>query len=358
VKGLDALVVVLWKLLPVVVVILLTLLAVWLVRRWAERRAGVIPGGTSFQRDVLTMVIVTASAVPLLIALPVGEHTRDSLFTLFGIAVTAVVSLGSSTFASNAMAGFMLRLIKQFKVGDYIHVEDQFGRVTERGLLHTEIQTEHSDLVTFPNLHMVTHPVRVVRPSGTFISTALSLGYDIDNRTIEKLLLQAAESVGLENPFVRILELGDFSVSYEVAGKLTDTRRFLGARSGLSRAVLDSLHGAGVEIVSPAFMNQRSIPADRPVIPKKPAVRTTVKKADSKGPDAEVFDKAERAQKVSKLKEELARLSSEIQELEKNAKGAAPQEHERLEEAILKRKELGARLTRRIEELSSKDEEP
>ncbi len=353
----DELVVVLWQLLPMAVVVLLTLLAVWLVRRWAERRAGVIPGGTAFQRDVLTMVIVTAAAVPLLIALPVGEHTRDSLFTLFGIAVTAVVSLGSSTFASNAMAGFMLRLIRQFRVGDYIHVEEQFGRVTERGLLHTEIQTEHSDLVTFPNLYMVTHPVRVVRPSGTFISTELSLGYDIHNRTVEKLLLDAAESVGLESPFVRILELGDFSVTYEVSGKLRDTKHFLGARSALSRAVLDSLHGAGVEIVSPAFMNQRRVPADTPVIPARPAAPAATEKVNDKGPDSEVFDKAERVEKVTKLKAELARLSSEIQDLEKQAKGAAPGEKERLDQSIRKREEISARLSRRIEELSAEDED-
>jgi len=352
----DGLIVVLWQLLPMAIVVLLTLLSVWLVRRWAERRAGVIPGGTAFQRDVLTMVIVTAAAVPLLIALPVGEHTRDSLFTLFGIAVTAVVSLGSSTFASNAMAGFMLRLIRQFKVGDYIHVEEQFGRVTERGLLHTEIQTEHSDLVTFPNLHMVTHPVRVVRPSGTFISTKLSLGYDVHNRSVEQLLLEAAESVGLESPFVRILELGDFSVTYEVAGKLTDTKRFLSARSALSRAVLDSLHGAGVEIVSPAFMNQRRIPDNQPVIPEAPVAVAAVTTADAKGPDSEVFDKAERVEKLSKLKEELVRLTSEIAELEKKAKGAATEEKERLDRAIGQRKAISARLSRRIEKLSAEDE--
>ncbi|HHQ49697.1 MAG TPA: mechanosensitive ion channel [Acidobacteria bacterium] len=356
-KQLDAVVVVLWKLAPLAVVVALTLLAVWLVRRWAERRATVRPGGTSFRRDALTMLIVTASAVPLIIALPVGPGLRNSLFTLFGIAITAVISLGSSTFASNAMAGFMLRLIRQFRVGDYIHVEERFGRVTELGLLHTEIQTEHSDLVTLPNLYMVTHPVRVVRPSGTFVSTTLSLGYDIDNRTVEKLLLEAARSVGLDRPFVRILELGDFSVTYEVAGKLTDTKRFLGARSALSRAVLDSLHGAGLEIVSPAFMNQRRIPLDRPVIPAQPAQEARPE-PDGTAPDAEVFDKAERAQRAAKLEEELAKLTAEIAAMEKEARGTEGEEGERMEKAIETRKELAARLKRRIEKLAAEDEEP
>lgn len=355
---LDGLAAVLLELLPVGVVLLLTLAAVWAVRRWAVRRSEAVPGGTSFRRDVLTIVIVAVASVPLLIALPVAEHTRGSLFTLLGIAVTAVISLGSSTFASNAMAGFMLRLIRQFREGDYVRIGDEFGRVTERGLLHTEIQTERSDLVTFPNLYMVTHPFRVIRPSGTFISTSLSLGYDVHNRTVEKLLLNAADSLGLGSPFVRILELGDFSVTYEVSGKLTDTKRFLGARSALDRAVLDSLHGAGIEIVSPTFMNQRPIPADRPVIPR--AVEATAAAAGPPAepdPDSKVFDKADQAQRASELKEDLARLVSEADEMENKLKTAEAAEKERLEKGIARRQELIARLGRRIEELTAKVKE-
>ena len=51
--------------------------------------------------------------------------------------------------------------------GDFISAGDQFGRVTERGLFHTEIQTETRDLTTVPNLFLVTHPVTTVRSSGT-----------------------------------------------------------------------------------------------------------------------------------------------------------------------------------------------
>lgn len=355
-KAMETVAALAWRLFPMAVVLVLTVAAVWMVRRWAARRADSAAEDTSFVRDMLSLVIVTAAAVPLLVTLPVSEHTRDSLFTLFGIAVTAVVSLGSSTFASNAMAGLMLRIIRNFKVGDYVHVGEHFGRVTERGLLHTEIQTERSDLITFPNLHMVTHPVRVVRPTGTFVSARLSLGYEVHNREVERLLLEAAASVGLENAFVRILELGDFSVTYEVSGKLTDTKRFLGARSALARAVLDTLHGAGVEIVSPAYMNQRRIPADRPVIPR-PAPETGPPADGLPEPDAQVFDKADRAEKLDVLRTRLAELTAEIEELEKNAKAAQGKAREHLEHSLRRRRELATRIDRRIGELTAEDED-
>ena len=53
-----------------------------------------------------------------------------------------------------------------------------------------------------------------------------------------------------------------------MVGKLDDTKTFLGSKSALHRAVLDTLHQAGVEIVSPTFMNQRQIAAGRLFIPE------------------------------------------------------------------------------------------
>ena len=54
---------------------------------------------------------------------------------------------------------------------DVFVVEGHRGRVSELGLLRTEIQTERRNLTTFPNLYLVTNPVTVVRSSGTFISS-------------------------------------------------------------------------------------------------------------------------------------------------------------------------------------------
>ena len=64
-----------------------------------------------------------------------------------------------------------LRAVRNFRMGDFIRVAEHFGRVSERGLFHTEIQTENRDLTTLPNLFLVTHPVTTIRTSGTIVST-------------------------------------------------------------------------------------------------------------------------------------------------------------------------------------------
>ncbi len=95
----------------------------------------------------------------------------------------------------------------------------------------------------------------------------MSLGYDVDGGSVRTALLDAAESIGLTKHFVRIEDLGDFSVTYKVGGLLTDLARLLKTHSQLRAAVLDKLHGAGIEIVSPVVETSRAFPADHAFIP-------------------------------------------------------------------------------------------
>ncbi len=306
-------------LLPTVLVVILALLASRLVRRVLAPRPE-SPGRGEFRRQIAQLLILLVATVTVLIVLPVDAELRGQLLSLFGIMFSAAVAFSSTTLLGNIMAGLMLKAVRNFHAGDFLQVGDQFGRVTERGLLSTEIQTEDRDLVTLPNLHLVANPVRVVRSSGTLVSARVSLGYDVDHQEVEDLLRQAADDAGLTDPFVLIRDLGDFSVTYQATGLLSEVKQLLTARSRLRRAMLDRLHGAGVEIVSPGFMNQRPLDPQVPVIPR-PRVMTEpdAVPADA-GPTVEdvAFDKAEDAANIEQLlglhertREAIARVAEE-----------------------------------------------
>jgi len=87
---------------------------------------------------------------------------------------------------------------------------------------------------------------------------------------VKSLLEKAAASVGLEEPIVQILELGDFSVTYRAAGILRDVKALLGTRAQLRVAILDQLHAAGIEIVSPDIRTVRTFEADNRFISHRP----------------------------------------------------------------------------------------
>ncbi len=280
-------------------------------------------------RQGIIIVLVIISVIFVLLNIPMPVETRGQILSLLGILLTGVIAFSSSSFISNIMGGLMLRFIRSFRTGDFLSVNDQFGRVTEIGLMHTEIQTEYRDLITFPNIYLITNPVKVVRASGTIISATLSLGYNYDHDHIEKLLKKAALKSGLKEPFVRVVELNDFSINYRIAGMLIEVKLLLTARSNLRKHVLDTLHTAGVEIVSPSFMNQRPLQDGKLIIPKIVHEENISKQKDS--PENIIFDKAEEAESKVNLKYKHDELNSLIQEKKKQLKSAVKDEKKAIE---------------------------
>jgi small conductance mechanosensitive channel len=264
----------------------------------------------AFRRQLIQLAGVLAIILALILFLPLDSELRGQLLGLYGIVVSATIALSSTTLVGNVMAGIMLKTIKSCRPGYYITVGDHFGRITTMDLLHTEIQTEERDLTTLPNLYLVSNPVRVMRTSGTLLFVELSLGYDVSRHEIEKLLLTAAADTGLESPFVQIRELGDFSVTYRISGLLTEVNRLLDKRRELRARTMDALHTAGIEIVSPNFMNTRNFDANERFVPDVEPVEEPVDTGTST--DALVFDKAEEAESVAKLREKLEAAEERI----------------------------------------------
>jgi small-conductance mechanosensitive channel len=271
-------------------------------------------------RHAFMLLLTAAGMLCIVLMMPMSDATRSQVFQLLGLVITGVIAFSSTSFIANAMAGFMLRVVRTMNIGDFVKIGDQFGRVTERGLFHTEIQTENRDLTTFPNLHLVANPVTIVRSSGTIVSAELSLGYDLPWQAIEKLLKNAANKSGLEEPFVQIRGLGDYSVQYRVAGFLPEVKHLLTERSNLCKHVMDELHQHGVEIVSPSFMNQRQLSEERKIVPKVSSVASSAAVSDA--PEDIIFDKAEEAERKEKLRVARRQLNEEIAALEGERKTA------------------------------------
>jgi small conductance mechanosensitive channel len=266
---------------------------------------------------MLGFTIAGALTVGLVVSHEFG--LSDTMMQVIGAVIVGTLGLSSTTILGNALAGVQMRVVAAFKAGDFLRVGDHFGRVTERGLFHTEIQTEDRDLTTLPNLFLVSHPYRVVRASGTIISATVSLGYDTSRTRVEKALLEAARNAGLEEPFVQIVDLGDFTVNYRIAGLFTDVKQILTCRSNLRKLVMDAVHGAGIEIVSPTFMNTRALDPDRPVVPVRSRPE---KKDDAPAPEAIMFDKAEEAESLEKVRRRLDAIDAELADAKEGLKTA------------------------------------
>ncbi|MGB5331250.1 MAG: mechanosensitive ion channel domain-containing protein [Woeseiaceae bacterium] len=314
------------RFLPVLGAIIAVVAVLFFVDRILKRRWKDNPDA-QFRFQLIMLALTFAGLLSIILALPVSVETRGQLLSLIGILLSAAIALSSTTFIGNIMAGIMLKAVKSARPGDFITVAELTGRITEMGLLHTEVQTEFRDLVTVPNLYMVTQPMQVVRASGTIITAEVSLGYDVSHVNVSRILCEAATHADLKDAFVHVRQLGDFSITYRVAGVLEDVKSLISARSRLREAVLDSLHAAGIEIVSPNFMNTRAIAEGKIFIPEP-----TRKVAEEKATQAEdvVFDKAEEAASAEQIRKSIELVDVEIKALKEQKTDVADASVEKL----------------------------
>jgi len=308
----------------IVAVVVARLAINWLLKRhWRD------DPDAQFRFQLIMLALTFAGLLVIIVALPFeDDDLHEQLLGLIGILLSAAIALSSTTFIGNIMAGIMLKIVRSARPGDFITVADLTGRITEMDLLHTEIQTEFRDLVTLPNLYMVTHPLQVVRSSGTIITAEVSLGYDISHDLAAEVLRNATANCGLTDGFVQIRELGDFSVTYRVAGLLENVKSLISARSSLRAAILDTLHGADIEIVSPNFMNTRAMQEDDVIIP---APSKKAPEPEQTQAEDVAFDLAEEAASVEKIRKAIEKVDSEIESLDSDKDDGADDRKSALE---------------------------
>ena len=300
--------------------------------------------------QLILIGLVLAGIVLATLLMPIGDEMRGQLLGFFGILASATIALSSTTLVGNAMAGIMLQWLRNWHVGDYIQVGDHFGRISVMDLLHIEIQTEDRDLTTLPNLYVVTNPVTVLRNSGTILHVEVSLGYDVPRKKVEAALIDAAERTeSLETPFVQIVSLGDFSVVYRVSGLLTDVTKLIGTRRRLRANTMDALHDAGIEIVSPNYMNTRTLHPETQVLPGREPVAPD--NGDHPDPDQVVFDKAAQAEELAAMKQAYTEQSQRLLEIEQALKDAGPGEERR--PLNLEKKKLEAAMARAVKQIEA-----
>jgi len=280
----------LWDSLKTLLVALCVAAALYLL----NRRLAAMYAGRADRQFVKHAVLVGAGLFAILFSLlfmPFATENRTALLSLFGIALSALIALSSTTIMGNAIAGVMLRLVGRVRLGDFVRVGGHFGRVTERDLLHIEIQTEKGVLLTVPAMLVLSQPIETLRAESTVVSANVSLGYDVPRTQVEGLLLGAAKRAGLSKCYVLIRELGDYSVSYSVEGVPRTLDGILFTRSQLLANMMDALHQAGIEIASPTLMNSRVFDKDEALLPP-PSGEDAPNSLSQGSPDGVVFDKA------------------------------------------------------------------
>jgi small-conductance mechanosensitive channel len=229
----------------------------------------------------IVRVIVIAFA--LVIAYPYIPGSDSAAFKGVTVFAGVLLSLGSSSFIANSIAGLSMTYRAAFREGDRIKVGDVVGTVEEIKLMVTKVRTPKNEQVVIPNSSIlndnVTNYSHMARRGGVILHTVVSIGYDTPWRQVEALLLLATERTeGLLKeppPFVLQQSLGDFAVNYELNAHCKDEHRMPALYSALHANIQDVFNEHGVQIMSPAY---EADPAGPKIVPPEKWYEAPAKK--------------------------------------------------------------------------------
>jgi small conductance mechanosensitive channel len=198
------------QLLTVVLIIILTYLVVRFYRIIITRIAGTVPSGlvASLQQIgswaiwVLGVIIIlntlNVSILLLLVLLFLGGLTMIMAYRHI------LTDMAASQFVST---------YQPFKVGEWIEVQDYYGRVIERNLIQTKILTPDNEIVIIPNSTLLRRSVINRTRSGALrIQIPVVVSTQIDLAKIEDELLHIAEDIKVDllpdtTPQVRVTQV-------------------------------------------------------------------------------------------------------------------------------------------------------
>jgi small-conductance mechanosensitive channel len=222
---------------------------------------------------IIKLLIIAFFLVAAYPFIPVSGSTAFKGISIFA---SVLFSLGSSSAIANLIAGVSLIYQRSFRVGDVIKVGDSTGVVLDRRLYITRLKTFKNEVITIPNIAMLTGHVtnlsqEVRKGDGQILHTSVTIGYDAFWETVHNLLIEAANRskhvLKSSPPFVLQTALNDFYVTYEL-NAYTDTPEIMPLiYSELHQNIQNTFNEGGVEIRSPHYTqirdgNHTTIPPD------------------------------------------------------------------------------------------------
>jgi small-conductance mechanosensitive channel len=198
----------------------------------------------------------------VVIAYPYIPGSDSLAFKGVSVFVGVLLSLGSSSYMANLLAGLSMTYRGTFREGDRIRVGETVGIVVEIKVMITRVRTPKNEIVVIPNSKILNTDVinysQLAKTRGLLLHTTVSIGYDTPWRQVKAMLIEAARSTqGLNQepePFVLQTSLGDFAADFEVNAYCSDVSNLQQIYSDLHDNIQDIFNKYGVQIMSPAYV--------------------------------------------------------------------------------------------------------
>lgn len=272
------------RLLPQLSIALVVLVVTFILAKFARRIAERLLARTELRGTLInlveTLIGVLIWVLGLLITMSIvfPGVTPANILAVLGLGSVAVGFAFKDIF-ENFLAGVLIMLRKQMRIGDVIACEDVEGRVEMISLRDTHLRHLSGELVVVPNAYLFKNPVTVMtqRPKRRH-TVEVGVGYGVDLDDARDRIGEAVKgcaSVDADHPVEVFAKAFDdsaitFLVRWWAGSKPAEAHA---SRDEVVRAIKRTLDAAGIEIPYP----YRTLTFKEPL----PIARTPVEPADA-----------------------------------------------------------------------------
>ena len=202
----------------------------------------------------------------LVIMFPHLPGSDSDAFKGISVFLGVLISLGSSSAISNAIAGIVISYMRPFQVGDWIKSGEIIGAVIEKNALVTRLKTINNEDITIPNSAILSGATMNFTSIGKEIGLALNVQvkvrYDYSDNLVEELLIEAAlktNGISLKpHPYIFQISLSELNAVYELNAYTFHPENMYFIKSDLTKNIQSTFRQANIEIFSTQYVEIRT----------------------------------------------------------------------------------------------------
>ena len=246
--------------LPRLATALVVLLVFWIAQRVTRPMLRLVLRRASMHETLIRMLVDNLYRVVVMVfgvVMAAGTLGINITAALAGISVVGVaVAFAAQDSLGNMIAGFLIFWDKPFLVGDFLTVQEQYGRVVEITMRTTRIRTQRNTYVVIPNKHIIDSVVVNHTKHGAIrIEVPIGIAYKESIPEARRVMLDAARSlpgvIGEPASDVVAAELAGSSVNLLVRVWIDEPELERSVFYGTLEACKLALDRAGIQIPYP-----------------------------------------------------------------------------------------------------------
>ena len=202
----------------------------------------------------------------LVIMFPHLPGSGSDAFKGISVFLGVLISLGSSSAISNAIAGIVISYMCPFQVGDWIKSGDFIGAVIEKNALVTRLKTINNEDITIPNSAILSGATMnftsIGKELGLALNVQVKVHYDYSDNLVEELLIEAAlKTNGISpkpHPYIFQISLSELNAVYELNAYTFHPENMYFIKSDLTKNIQSTFRQANIEIFSTQYVEIRT----------------------------------------------------------------------------------------------------